>query len=205
MQRTTKTALLAAFVVALGAPAKALDVPILGTKLVVKDTGRASKLVFRSKDPLIEVPDPAAGPDRVGAQLTILNPITGVSNTLNLSIDGWSTNRSGTTYRYKDALVKAQLRNRRHLKIKVKNTVIPIRDESQGTLGLRLEIGEIVYCAIFDPFSIRRDKPCVFIAKRAAAPVTCPSVTGSPSGAFVTATTRRRTRQHESHREGGRQ
>jgi len=186
-----------AALVAFAMSAAAVDVPVLGTKLVLKDTGRSSKLVFRSIDPLIEVPDPAQGPDQVGATLTILNPLTGTTGTLALPAEGWSTNRSGTTYRYADGLVKVQFRNRRHLKVKVKNTVIPIRDESQGTLGVRFEIGAQVYCAIFDPFSVRRDQPCKFIAKRAAAPVTCPSVTGSPSGAFVSIT-RRRTRQQNN-------
>jgi len=165
---------------------EAADVPILGTKLVVKDTRRASKLVFKSKDPLLEVPGFDQGPDTLGATLTILNPTTGKSGTLNLGVAGWRVNRSGTTYKYNDGLVKVLLRNRRVLKIKVRNTVISVRDESQGTLGVLFEVGPQRYCALFDPFSIRRDQPCKFVAKRAAAPVTCPSTGGSPSGAFVT-------------------
>lgn len=171
--------------VALVQTAAARDIFILGRKLIVKDTNRTSKLVFVSKDGQIEVPDPAEGPDVVGASITVLNPLTGKIGTLPLPAEGWKVNRSGTTYKYNDGLVKALFRNRRILKVKVKNTMITIDDDSQGTLGIIFTVGTDRYCAIFDPFSIRRDKPCKFVAKKAAAPVVCPSPVGSPSGAFV--------------------
>ena len=179
-----------AILVAVGATlvvegAWARDVFILGTKLVVKDTGRSSKLVFKSKDGQVEVPDPAQGPDQVGATLDVVNPLTDRVGTLTLPASGWKVNRSGTTYKYRDGLVKVLFRNRRILKIKVKNTVIDISADSQGTLGIIFTVGPDRYCAIFDPFSIRRDRPCKFVAKKAAAPVVCPGDVGSPSGAFV--------------------
>lgn len=162
--------------VAVATSAGAIDVPILGTKLVVKDTGRSAKLVFKSVDPLLEVPDPLEGPDRLGATLTILNPTNGKVGSLSLPAAGWRANRSGTTYKYRDALVRVLLRNRRQLKVKVRSTVIDIRDDSQGTLAVHFEVGARRYCALFDPFSVRRDRPCKFVAKRAAAPVVCSPV-----------------------------
>jgi hypothetical protein len=187
MLRSAASAFLA--VAVLATSASATDFLILGKKLVVKDTKNNSKMVFKSKDDQIDVPDPALGPDQVGASLTLLNPITGVSGTLPLPAAGWKTNRSGTTYRYNDGLAKVLFRNRRQLKVKVKNTIISIRDDSQGTLGFILTVGTDRYCALFDPFSVRRDQPCKFIAKNAAAPVVCPSAGGSPSGAFVAGST----------------
>jgi len=170
---------------AVGVPVRAADVPILGTKLLIKDTGRASKLVFRSKDQSIELPDPAEGPDRVGAVLTVLNPTTGTSGTLALGAAGWRVRRNGTLYKYNDGLVKVLLRNGRQLKIRVRNTVIGIKDPSQGTLAVLFEVGTLRYCALFDASSVRRDRPCKFVAKRAAAPLACPSAVASPSGAFL--------------------
>jgi hypothetical protein len=66
-----------------------------------------------------------------------------------------------------------------------RNTVIGIKDPSQGALAVLFEVGTLRYCALFGASSVRRDRPCKFVAKRAAAPLECPSAVASPSGAFL--------------------
>jgi hypothetical protein len=162
----------------------AVDRTILGTKLILNDKGNRSRLGFVSKDDLLEVPAGAGAPDVVGATLTVRNPVTGRSGTALLPAAFWRLNRSGTTFNYADGAIKVKFRNRRLLKIKAQSTIIALAGEPQGEMSIVLQIGDERYCALFDPFSVRKDKPCVFKAKRAAAPLECPGG-ASPSGAFV--------------------
>jgi hypothetical protein len=163
----------------------AVDRTILGTKLILNDKGNRSRLVFVSKDDLLEVPAGEEAPDVVGATLTVRNPVTGRSGTAVLPAAFWRLNRSGTTFNYDDGTIKVKFRDRRLLKIKAQSTIIALAGEPQGEMSLVLRIGDERYCALFDPSSVRKDKPCVFKAKRAAAPLECPDGAASPSGAFV--------------------
>jgi hypothetical protein len=180
-----RTILVATIVCLVATSGLAVDRTILGTKLILNDKGNRSKLVFVSKDDLLEVPTGDQSPDVVGATLTVRNPVTGRSGTTVLPAVFWRLNRSGTTFKYDDGTIKVKFRNRRLLKIKAQSTIIALLGEPQGEMSLVLEIGDERYCALFDPFSVRKDKPCLFKAKRAAAPLECPGGAASPSGAFV--------------------
>ena len=131
--------------------ARAADQGITGKKLLLKGT---SKLVLLSKDPSINI----MGSDPVGGSDSSITFDDGTNTaTLSLPASNWSTNGSGTLFKYKNtsapsgpsvvkiAKVKAGL-----LKVVAKGLPVPIPN-GPGTINviLSLDGGTNAYCMTF--------------------------------------------------------
>lgn len=177
----------------LAMPAFAADQLLNGTKLIVKDTGNRSRLVFQTRDELVTVGVGANAPTSAGMRFELRNPVTGESATFDLPARLWRANRPGTKFAYRDRrggagpVRNAILRNGRFLRVTVDNTGISLDEPSQGSLAVVMTGGDQRYCALFAASSVRRDVPCKFIARRSARPIACPAgaIGGSPGGAFL--------------------
>jgi hypothetical protein len=186
--------------------------PVAGRKLTLRDKDGVPtrrKLAARARDHAIMVPRPdtVGDPRSGGAVLELINPTTGEKGSMPLPADNWeglgrSAGYAGYRYRDKDQAAgpcrKVDIIPSRRLKVDCRGPGVPVSlDEpgGQGSLGLRLTMGNdtVPYCVLFGG-TVTRDKPAVdgrtglFKAKNALPPPSCLEL-GSPSGAFISATT----------------
>jgi hypothetical protein len=169
---------LAVALLALG-EARAAEQGISGRKLLLKANkhGKA-KMVFLSKDPAIE--GQSSTPQN--GYLEVCSPAENEAGTLDLPAGGWRVNKKGISKYGATVLIKPgkTLKILGHL----------ASDQSLGSVGVRLTIGDLVQCALFSGASVVRDDPRHFQGKDAPAPPDCSNATlgcpgSSPSSAFV--------------------
>jgi len=192
--------LLAALVITALAPwaAIAVDYPVTGKKLVMVRTPSGNEVfVFISRD-VIRAPLPggAEDPTLVGATLVVRSGNTSESVTFDLPADHWTSNSSGTTFRYRNtqapngpsAVKMTRIRNGSLLKVGARATGITLNESSQGSIELLLSSGTRRYCVTFGG-TIVRDEPNRFYAKNAPAPATCPVTPTTSSTVSTTSST----------------
>ncbi len=169
-----------------GAPARAADQPLPGNRLLVVDLGGSGSLSQVSKRQTLGLEVPAPGgpddPTQVGASLTIYNPSTCESATLDMPASNWRRNHGekAAAFKFKNpsapagpsAVQIAEVRVDR-LKILARASGINLTASSQGSLGSVMTIGSQRYCTLFGGVVVH-DKPGVFAAHFAPAPASCP-------------------------------
>lgn len=179
--------------VAVAPAAHALDVPLPGTRLLMKTT--APRFVFRSVTTPITIPTVGGSDDPldVGATLTVMNPTSGESFTFNLPAGHWMVGREGRRFRFADKNQIDTNGMRTGLFKSIDKAVVKFRGEtpgitldeaSQGSLWVIVESGTLRYCAFFGG-DVVKDEPGEFRAVKSPAPSACPAA--SPSGAFLDA------------------
>lgn len=176
---------MAACVIALGlrASAHAIDRPIDGQRLVLKQVGTIAKLTFLSRDPNFLFP-PIGGPDDPatgspgGATIELFSQNEGQA-TLDVPAGagnpGWTVTTSPTPrYKFNNRPAPAGispvrltvLNQGRSLKVVAKDAGLPLAG-SQGAVGIRITTGTLRSCARFAGTTIRKDVAGAFIASHA--------------------------------------
>ncbi|HXC52380.1 MAG TPA: hypothetical protein VN634_15975 [Candidatus Limnocylindrales bacterium] len=154
--------------------------PVAGSRLLfVQDSAKpAWRVVWQVKDALLEAPSGDDAPTVAGASVTISNPDSGESATIELPAAGWAASGDGR-YRYKSddgsTRIAASIKSGR-MKVKARGGSIAftLDEPSQGSLAVVLSSGERGYCTLFGG-EIDSDEPGKFSAKRAGAPDPCPA------------------------------
>jgi hypothetical protein len=174
-----------------------LDLPIAGTKLILKDGGvpEKRKVVLQSKDPQIDVTTGGFDPTVNGATLQVYNAAgTGESVCLPLPASLWFAKGvpPKVVYKYKDKsgmggpCKLAIVKNGKAIKVICQAKLQPIPysldEPTQGSVGVRLASGSTDFCTVFGGI-IKTDSGTdppntggkgVFAAAGAAAPAACP-------------------------------
>lgn len=173
-----------------GTPACALDVPVAGHLLRIRDRANvpsARSLTLEARDAAITIPAAASAgdPTLAGAAIDLLNPLSGERQTIALPASGWQPSRDGYRYRDRPASVgpctRAFLRaGRWKAKCRGAGLTFTLDESAQGTLVSALALGnERVYCARFGgvvdtDVGVTASRPGRFVARDAPAPGTCP-------------------------------
>jgi hypothetical protein len=175
--------LTAAFVLSLSvsAAAYATDRPIDGQRLVLKQVGGGTKLIFVSRDPIFLFPaiggvdDPAT----VGATIDLFSQSEGQASLAvpgGAGDPGWTASSGPTpSHRFRNgdapgrisAVRVAVLREGKVLKLVAKNAGLPLA-VAQGAVGIRITTGTLRSCARFTGSAIRKDVGGAFIGSHAA-------------------------------------
>jgi hypothetical protein len=166
--------------------ARALDAPIAGEKLtLVWNASLEGRLVFVSKDPTFLFPpigspdDPGTGtPGGAVVWLFPGAPPTSGSNVSAPGGAGW-TSHSGRveTHRWSNPAAPSgpspirSIVMKRGRTLKILSKIVPMTETPPlGRVAIRIDIGPLRNCAVFEAETIRRDKPFRFVARRAAKP-----------------------------------
>jgi hypothetical protein len=175
----------------------AVDQPLPGLRLTLRGGTRPrATVIMKSSEVVAPTPGNADDPTAAGAALTIFNPDSGESGTFQLPAANWTVNSSGTMYKFKNtqapdgpsAVKLALIKNARQVKVSARATGVTLDEPTQGSIGVVLDLGNGAhrYCVLFGPGTVSRDQPDRFSAKKAAAPVACPSGTTPPSTTTTT-------------------
>ncbi len=170
----------AVLVAACVTPAGAAERPLPGKKLVMKAKGAKGKMVFIAKSALdlSNVGDPTA----LGATLKIVNPTSAEVQVFDLPTSGWRLNHSRTVAKFKGSpIALALVKQKSGLKVVGKTTGITLDEPKQGSVGIGLTLGTVQFCSLFGG-TVVKDQPGKFIAKKAPAPLRCPSEVGCGNG-----------------------
>ena len=201
--------LTAAFILG-AAAALSADVPLAGTKLLIKDkpSDATKRLVsFKAADAAVSVS--GIDPTATGATVEIVNQNPGVaqSDVFALPAIGWTAaGAPATSYKYKDKTLAngpvktAQVKGGKLVKLVAKGATMTFQLGlvPQGSVGVVFTSGSARYCTLFGG-TVKKDTETQFKATKAAAPGTCPggpttttntmSTTASSSTSTSTATT----------------
>jgi hypothetical protein len=186
--------------------ARAADVHLAGSKLVVRQSADEERLVLVARaDVLAPLPGGTEDPTLVGGEVEIGNPNTGERSRFVTSARDWQINSLGTIFRFRNHLETGPgsevrtivIKNRRQLKISARALGITLDEEAQRVLSVVVRTGTRRYCFLFGG-KIGKDKPGRFVAHKAPAPATCPTpiagatttTTSRPPGTRPTSTTR---------------
>lgn len=174
MSRRTKSMLGLLLLLGFVDRALAIDVPIEGNRLRLADlrATRRAHVVLRSAAIDLIAVDPTA----TGAILDIYGTVTSHQVTLAMPAANWIAKVPGKRFRFSlpgDAKVKAQLANGR-LVIEMRGTSGFPLGQTEGSVAVRLTIGDTRYCALFGG-EIRADDDRHFVARQAPAPASCPA------------------------------
>ena len=180
---------------ALGAPpAGAVDQPLAGRRLILRQTPTAERLVLAVRDAIV-LPLPATSddPTLVGGQLHVGNPATGEWVRFTLSAAGWFP-ESPTLYRFTNPAKAGAgsevrtvvLREGKGIRLRATRLGITLDEPAQGALAVVLSTGTRRYCTLFGG-RVKSDVPGRFSARKSAAPAACPE----PFPGTVTTTTSR--------------
>lgn len=169
--------------------AHAADQGVAGRKLLLKGT---TKLVLLSKDPGISI----VGSDPVGGSDSSITFDDGTNAaTLSLPTGNWSTNGSGSLFKYKNAtapsgpsIVKIAKMKAGLLKVVAKGVPVPIPN-GPGTINvvLSLDAGSNVYCLTFAgtgdgaKFLVKNSAAGVCSAAATPTPTTTPPPSATPT------------------------
>ena len=176
---TLATFIWAAFAVLVAADALAVDVPVGGRQLSIRDDGSKQSLKLGVKAETFTAP--AAGSDEdptvTGASLIIRNPESGESATFILPAVGWSSDGHSFKFRNPDAPggispVKTARIADGSIKLRARASGITLDEASQGSLSISLASGTLRVCMHFGG-TITRDEAGRFQAKAAPAPESC--------------------------------
>jgi hypothetical protein len=175
--------------------ARAADVRLAGSKLVLRKGADAERLVLVARDGVVApLPGSTEDPTLVGGELEIANPNTGERARFATSARDWTTNPTATIFRFQNHLETGPgsevrtilIKNRGRLKISARALGITLDEEAQEAVALVLRTGTRRYCFLFGG-RIGKDRPGRFVAHKAPAPATCP---GPVSVASTTTTSR---------------
>lgn len=190
--------------------AHATDQPIAGAKLVLRRSGTREKLVFVSRDPATLFPaiggndDPATGTPG-GATLDIFSENEGRATfdlPAGLGSPGWRVKDTARSHVFAydnkaapagpSAVRKLALTDEKRLRIAAKRTGVPL-GTPQGSVAIRVTMGSLRSCALFDATTVVRDEIGRFTARNAVATamVDCedPTLGGTTTSSTSTTTT----------------
>jgi hypothetical protein len=160
-------------------PSWAMDAPISGKKLTLRDTP-SPKLVLVSRAAITGPTFTGSDdPTFFGATLQVTS-MGGETETVDLPAGGWSFSNSGV-FRFRNTLAPAGISPvrtviitpGRRLKILAKTPVISLNEPSQGGISVILQSGTLRYCATFGGV-VTLDTLGKFNAKNAPTPGGCP-------------------------------
>lgn len=162
--------------------AQPVDYPIIGTKLLLKQSSSGKqKLVFQSKGPSFPFP-PSGGfddPRNTGATIEIVTPGAPLGGPFVAPANvvqqpGWTLKSGGATHSYKYKRDKAHvtttaikgivIKDERGITVQGEATGIPL-DGARGTVGIRITIGDVRSCARFTGAAVKKDVPGAFQGK----------------------------------------
>lgn len=167
--------------------ARALDAPISGATLTLRwNSNLEGRLVFVSKDPTFLFPaigssdDPGTG-SPAGAFVWLFpgSPWAVAGSVHAPGGPGW-TSQSGRVdvHRWSNPDAPAgpspirSIVMKRGRTLKVVSKIVPMtKTPPVGRLAIRIDIGSLRNCAVFEAETIRRDEPFRFTARRAARPI----------------------------------
>lgn len=165
------------------APALALDQPVAARKLILRrTTSGQEKIAFVTKDETVLIPDvgstddPATGTPG-GVKIELFSQNEGTSMLIVPNALGWFVrSRTPITFKFVNKLAPTSISPVSSLLLK-KDRAIRLRSASiglpltgpQGKVGIRITIGSLRTCALFDEATIRRDDARVFLARDAVA------------------------------------
>jgi hypothetical protein len=183
------------------APAGAVDQPVDGVKLLLKQTQTSATLVFLSRDPDALFPalggpdDPTGSPG--GALVEVFSDSQG-SASFPVPSSGWKVSAGPPArirFRNPDAPagsspVRLLLQKEgRVLKVLGKSVgILLLMPVPQGGMGIRVTMGSLRNCARFDAATIRKDEVGKFLAKGALAS-SIPDCSDASLGGGTTTTT----------------
>jgi hypothetical protein len=184
--------------------ARALDAPIAGDKLtLVWNAQLQGKLVFISKDPTFLFPaigsadDPGTGtPGGAVVWLFAGSPPSFGNNVSAPGGAGWKSSSARTEmHRWSNPdapFGPSPIRSivmKRGRRLKVVSKLVPMTETPPlGRLAIRIDIGSLRNCAVFEAATIRRDEPFHFAARGARKPIAA-DCDAAISGAPTTTTT----------------
>ena len=170
------------FVVAGNVVTRAADHPVSARKLTIRHTaGGQHKLSFLTKDPTVPFPalggpdDPMTG-DPGGATIELFTELQGVGTLDVPAAVGWFVrDRAPVAFKFLNKLAPGGispvssllLKNGRAIRLRAADTGLP--PGALGRVGVRITLGSIRVCALFDDGVTRRDDGRVFIARNATA------------------------------------
>lgn len=181
---TSRSALAALVVLALtAADGLALDQPVSARKLILRRTASGQeKIAFLTKDSAILFPpigsadDPATGTPG-GATIELFSELQGASTITVPAAVGWfSRDGSPSFYKFVNKLAPNGVSTVSSLLVK-NGKAIRLRGAATGfagtgklgRVGIRITMGTLRTCALFDDTSIKRDEGRVFLARNAVA------------------------------------
>ena len=188
------------------ASARAADVRLAGSKLLLRKSPASERLILVARDGVIApLPGSTEDPVLVGGELVISNPTTGERARFPTSARDWTVNTLGTIFRFQNHLASGPgsevrtivIKNRGKLKISARALGITLDEETQQSLSVVMRTGTRRYCFLFGG-RIGKDRPGRFVAHKAPAPDACPvpivgastTTTSRPPGTRPTSTTR---------------
>jgi hypothetical protein len=161
-----------------------------GTTLALRQVPKKSEhlvVVVRASLPA-PLPGGTDDPRLTGARVEIGNPATGEWARLDAPPAGWSVNRVGTLFRFRNASPKDRrdqpvaivIRHGKRLKIVGRAIGISLDETTQQRLAVVVTSGTRRYCLVFGG-KIRRDEPGRFVARAAPVPASCPAPSEAPT------------------------
>jgi hypothetical protein len=165
------------------ATANAVDQPVSARKLTLRRTASGQeKLAFLTKDPALLFPAPGSVDDPVsgmpgGATIEIFSQNAGMATLTIPPVVGWFV-RDGAPALFEfvnklapsgvSTISSFLVKSGHAIRIRGAATGFPATDPL-GTVGIRITMGSLRTCALFDAGTIRRDEGRVFLARNASA------------------------------------
>jgi hypothetical protein len=171
------------------ASARAADVRLPGSKLLLRKGPTAERLVLVARQDIVApLPGSTEDPTLVGGELEIANPATGERARFTMSARDWAMNALGTIFHFQNHLASGPgsevrtiaVKNRGRLKISTRALGITLDEEAQQALSVVMRTGTRRYCFLFGG-RIGKDRPGRFVAHKAPAPEACPRPVSGPS------------------------
>jgi hypothetical protein len=184
------TSLAVVLLLTLLGPARAADERLAGSKLVLRKSSVAERLVLVAREGVTApLPGSTEDPALVGGDVEISNPKSGEHAGFATSAQDWTVNALGTVFRFQNHLETGPgsevrtivIKHKRQLKISTRAFGITLDEQAQRALSVVVRTGTRRYCLLFGG-RIGKDKPGRFVAHKAPAPTACP-------GPIVVATT----------------
>jgi hypothetical protein len=182
----------------LGAPASALDQPLGGKRLVMRQGAKSERLVLVARDVRMTTPVRGAPDDPTlhGAVLHAGNPETGEWARFDLAATGWSEAKDGRVFKFRSRQARGagsevralSIRDRKRLKIRAQRIGITLDEPAQRSMAVVLTSGSQRWCTLFGG-TVRKDQPGKFAAKNAIPPTACPEPIDAASGSTTTTST----------------
>jgi hypothetical protein len=163
----------------------AADVPVMGTKVVLKRSASGEKLVLLVRDAALAVPapgDPSDPAQNSGLAVALIARIAPWQQPVlfapsGFGTPGWSARaHAAGRYVYRNSEAPAGPSSVRRVRFDAKGLKIVARGiglalaEPQEAVAVIVAMGEARACTVFEGDTVRRDQPGVFIARHAPAP-----------------------------------
>jgi hypothetical protein len=175
---------LVAIAAVLALPAHAVDYPVTGKQLALREVNGKASLTLGLRDGAIPIPTPGSSDDPSLAGLTVVLFSRGTGERPSYDApsgtgqNSWSvrTTPKGVVYDYKNGLATrfagdlqtVGVRPVTGLKVRSKAAGLALV-APQGGVAVRVQYGSVRVCALFDGDSVHADRAGVFMARNATA------------------------------------